>query len=55
MAIDAVERIGVEAAARETKERAIEILKAPKGSDWSDALVERAYAAEFRIRGSMKR
>ena len=54
MAIDALERIGVEAASRETKDLAIEILKAPKGSDWSEALVERAYAAEFRIRGTMQ-
>jgi hypothetical protein len=55
MSIDALERIGVEAASRATKERAIAILKEPKGSDWSEALVERAYAAEFRIRGTMTR
>jgi hypothetical protein len=52
MTIDAVERIGVAANSNQTRERAIEVLSAAKRSDWSDALVERAYAAEFRIRGS---
>jgi hypothetical protein len=52
MTIDAVERIGVEAKSRQTKDKAIELLKAPKGSDWSEALVERAYDATFRIRES---
>ncbi len=52
MTVDAVERIGIEAKSRQTKDKAIELLKAPKGSNWSKALVERAYAAEFRIRQS---
>jgi hypothetical protein len=52
MTIDAVERIGVEAKSNQTKEKAIQVLGAPKRSE-SDALVERAYGAEFKIRGSM--
>jgi len=50
MTIDAVERIGTEAGDGRTKEMAIDVLSEPKRSDWSDALVDRAYTAEFKIR-----
>jgi hypothetical protein len=53
MTIDAVERIGLEAKSKQTKQKAIDALEAPKKSDWSDALVERAYEATFKIRESM--
>lgn len=52
MTIDAVERIGVEAQSSQTKDIAVDLLKAPKKSDWSDALVGRAYEAEFKIKQS---
>jgi hypothetical protein len=53
MAIDAVERIGVEAKSRQTKEKAVQVLSGPKRSNTSDAVVERAFAAEFKIKASM--
>jgi hypothetical protein len=53
MTIDAIERIGVEANSKQTKEKAIQVLTPAKKSDWSDALVERAYEATFKIRESM--
>ncbi len=53
MTIDAVERIGIEADSKQTKEKAIQVLTPAKKSDWSDALVERAFEATFKIRESM--
>ena len=53
MTIDAVERIGIEAKSKQTKEKAIQVLTPAKKSDWSDALVERAFEATFKIRESM--
>lgn len=53
MTIDAVERIGIEAKSRQTKEKAIQVLSPAKKSDWSDALVERAFEATFKIRESI--
>jgi hypothetical protein len=53
MTVDAIERIGIEAKSKQTKEKAIQVLSPAKKSDWSDALVERAFEATFKIRESM--